>query len=429
MLTREEWLRKIVLQEISQKREEGCDTSEIERVFRERGTTLGADELESLWRRLFSLEPDRSFGFVEPSDLAGIRAQRLGLADPDEVRIERLEDRMLGAWLGRCVGCLLGKPVEGWSRRRIEEYLKEEDSYPLRDYFPRASGEDVPGGRGVFRGEIQGMPRDDDVDYTILGLHILESFGTEVTSEQIADEWLSHLQYASVYTAEREAYRNLADHLPVPETAVYLNPYREWIGAQIRADPWGYVMAGRPVAAADLAFKDARISHVKNGIYGEMMAAAMVASAFTASSPEEIVRTGLAVIPAKSRLAEAVRRVLDWSRRVDSWEKCFERVEENYGHYSPVHTINNMLNIVLALMYGGGDFTRSISIAVMAGWDTDCNGATTGSVMGAFVGAAAIPDRWAEPISDVVRSYVRGFEECSISDLSSRMVALVNDRS
>jgi len=134
------------------------------------------------------------------------------------------------------------------------------------------SGEDVPGGRGVFRAEIQGMPRDDDIDYTILGLHILESFGTEVTSEQIADEWLSHLQYASVYTAEREAYRNLANHLPIPETAVYLNPYREWIGAQIRADPWGYVMAGRPVAAADLAFKDARISHVKNGIYGEMMA-------------------------------------------------------------------------------------------------------------------------------------------------------------
>jgi len=250
-----------------------------------------------------------------------------------------------------------------------------------------------------------------------------------VTSEQIADEWLSHLQYASVYTAEREAYRNLADHLPIPETAVYLNPYREWIGAQIRADPWGYVMAGRPVAAADLAFRDARISHVKNGIYGEMMAAAMVASAFTASSPEEIVRTGLAVIPAKSRLAEAVRRVLEWSQRADSWKECFECVEENYGHYSPVHTINNMLNVVLALMYGGGDFTRSISIAVMAGWDTDCNGATTGSVMGAFVGASAIPERWTEPISDVVRSNVREFEECSISDLSSRVVALVSGRS
>jgi len=134
------------------------------------------------------------------------------------------------------------------------------------------------------------------------------------------------------------------------------------------------------------------------------------------------------VIPAKSRLADAVRKVLEWSRRVDSWEKCFECVEENYGHYSPVHTINNMLNVVLALMYGGGDFTRSISIAVMAGWDTDCNGATTGSVMGAFVGASAIPDRWTEPISDVVRSYVKAFEECSISELSSRMAALASDR-
>jgi len=73
-----------------------------------------------------------------------------------------------------------------------------------------------------------------------------------------------------------------------------------------------------------------------------------------------------------------------------------------------------------------GDFTWSISDAVTAGWDTDCNGATTGSVLGAFVGASGIPERWAGPIPDVVRSNVRQFEECSVSDLSSRIVAPVS---
>jgi ADP-ribosylglycohydrolase len=179
-------------------------------------------------------------------------------------------------------------------------------------------------------------------------------------------------------------------------------------------------MPGRPSSAAELAFRDARISHVKNGIYGEMMASAMIAAAFCLRDPEKIVQAGLSVIPAKSRLSEAVRNLLEWSRAADSWQDCWSIVKQNYGHYSPVHTINNALNVILALIYGELDFTRTIGIAVMGGWDTDCNGATAGSIVGAAIGASRIPEVWKEPLHDKVESHVRGYQECRLSDLASR---------
>ena len=88
------------------------------------------------------------------------------------------------------------------------------------------------------------MARDDDTDYTILGMHILEEHGFEFGPMDVAEEWLLHLPFFQVYTAERAAYRNLIHGLSPPETASYRNPYREWIGAQIRADMWGYVCSG-----------------------------------------------------------------------------------------------------------------------------------------------------------------------------------------
>lgn len=416
------WLVEIIEAEIIQKREEGCDPAPLEKKFHTRREGASAQELESLWRGLHAMPPCLGWRYAEPSDLGEIKAASPGgWARPRKVDVKDLQDRMLGAWLGRCAGCLLGKPVEGWTKERIEDYLRSEDAYPLDDYFPRPSGaQDKPKPHGLYRGEIDHMPRDDDMDYTILGLHMLESFGPNVTSEQIAGEWLSRLQYGSVYTAERIAYRNLVNQLPIPDTAAHLNPYREWIGAQIRADAWGYAMPGRPSSAAELAFRDARISHVKNGIYGEMMASAMVAVAFCLGEPEKIIQAGLSVIPAKSRLSEAVRDLLKWSRRADSWQDCWSLVKQSYGHYSPVHTINNALNVVMALIYGKFDFTKTVAIAVMGGWDTDCNGATAGSIAGAALGASMIPKQWKEPLQDRVESHVRGYQECRLSDLASR---------
>jgi ADP-ribosylglycohydrolase len=268
------------------------------------------------------------------------------------------------------------------------------------------------------------MARDDDIDYTILGLHTLEENGLDFTSRDIANQWLSHLPYHMVYTAERAAYRNLVNGLEPPDSAVFRNPYREWIGAQIRADAFGYVAPGMPEVAAEFAFRDAAVSHVKNGIYGEMFVAAMLAAAFTTSNMEEIITIGLSEIPQNSRLAEAVRDVLDWSKKFPRWESAWEQVMQKYGGYHGVHTINNAAIVLLGLLYGGNDLTQTISIAVMGGLDTDCNGATAGSILGAAEGASALPSRWTAPLNDTIRSVVVGFDNSRISDLAARTVAV-----
>ena len=150
------------------------------------------------------------------------------------------------------------------------------------------------------------MARDDDMDYPILGLLALERHGDELTSRNMANTWLSRMPFHMLYTAENVAYRNFVNRRWPPESASWRNPFREWIGAQIRADIFGYVAPGWPEKAAELVYRDASISHVKNGIYGEMFVAAMLAASFVKSDVREIVEIGLSEIPAKCRLSEAV---------------------------------------------------------------------------------------------------------------------------
>ena len=200
--------------------------------------------------------------------------------------------RFMGDGLGDALATFLETPLRGLKREEIEEWLRLADAYPLKDYFPpiRDLPEDAPDWlknrlssienreTGVLLGQINRMPRDDDIDYTIIDLHILENYGPDFTTVNVGETWLYLLPYLQVYTAERAAYRNLVNGLAPPKTATHMNPYREWIGAQIRADMWGYVTPGMPELGVELAYRDARLSHVKNGIYGEMFMSAMIST-------------------------------------------------------------------------------------------------------------------------------------------------------
>lgn len=425
----------MIRDELIQRREEGYDVTDLEEKLKEPARKTQSE----LYRILKELEecprlPD--FPYREPSEISEIKRETPKEPERFEVALseDRLLDKIYGAWLGRCAGCLLGKPVEGLKKEEIETYLKTAEAYPLRNYFPPLYGfsEDAPrwlvqrinwimkNRIGVLQGSINCMVRDDDIDYTIMGLHILEKYGFEFTTMNAGDSWLSLLPYQQVFTAERAAYRNLVNGLDPPQTAVYMNPYREWIGAQIRADMWGYVTPGAPELAAELAYRDARLSHVKNGIYGEMFVSAMISTAFAVDDVSRIIEAGMSVIPEKSRLAEAVRDVVAWSREFSSWEDAWRKVMEKYGHYHRVHTINNAALALLGLLYGNSDYEKSITISVMGGLDTDCNGATTGSIIGLMLGAKELPEKWIEPLNDRVESFVIGYNNSRISDLAKR---------
>ncbi|MEU3984326.1 ADP-ribosylglycohydrolase family protein [Streptomyces sp. NPDC026672] len=344
-----------------------------------------------------------------------------------------LADRVLGGWLGRIAGNMLGKPVENgdvWTRDRIDGYLRRAGALPLTDYLPEpADPSDEaalrPEWRECVRGRVRGSCRDDDVDYAVLGLHLLETHGFGFSTEQVGDLWLLRLPYLQTFTAERAAYRNLANGLRPPLTATYENPYQEWIGALIRADVHGWTRPGDPRRAAALARRDAVLSHTGNGVYGAMWAAALISAAFTAPTVRHAVDSALEVIPAGCRLARTVRRAAALHESGLGWADTLDTLAAETAGLHWIHTVPNAAVLTAGLLYGDGDFTRTVALTVRGGLDTDSNGATAGSVAGVMTGAAAIPRHWTDPLENTVRTAVFGFDNTPISTLAERTVRLV----
>ena len=423
--------RDVIADEYTQREESGYDVAALRGALEAALADGPGAALEALLAQLEAAPRVDSWPYHEPSDLPGILASLRQPAplDPLGYGDDELYDRILAAWLGRCAGCNLGKPFEGVTREQIRAYLTAAAAYPLDDYVPVL--DPMPEGIALnpswtetTRGRIAFMARDDDTDYTILALHILEVHGFDYTAEDVAREWLSRLPFLQVYTAERAAYRNLVLGVPASDAARVRNPWREWIGAQIRADMFGYVSPGQPLRAARLAFADASLSHVANGIYGAMWAAGLIAACFSAGSARQALDAAAAVVPPRSRLTEALALVDAMHAEGLDWETARDRLETELGALSWVHTINNAALVAMALLWGDGDFTATIGLAVQGGWDTDCNGATAGSAFGALHGSAALPRRWVEPLNDRIRSALFGYEDSRVSDLAGRTHAL-----
>lgn len=390
-----------------------------------------AEQLLDLIQRL-PLRAD--YEYCEPEDA---EATLSAAGDSEQPRqVENLNDRLNGAWLGRCCGCLLGKPIEGWRSARIEGFLKATDQWPLSRYISIGAKPELLDQYQVdpslcFRENIHCMVEDDDLNYTICGLAILEMHGFDFDSCDVADFWLCNLPALRLCTAERVAYRNFLRNIWPPESASTRNPYREWIGAQIRADGWAYACAGDPVMAARLAVRDASISHVKNGVYASMWIAAMVARAFSAQSLEEVIAAGLAVVPPQSRLASRLRKQMMIRQSGGAAEDARKEIHSFWDEaraHDWCHSISNAEVVMASLLHGGGDFAQSVCMAVAMAFDTDCNGATVGSVLGAMHGADALPSTWTKPLNDRLVSGVRGFEEVRISQLAERSEKLANKK-
>ncbi|MFW6438125.1 MAG: ADP-ribosylglycohydrolase family protein [Armatimonadota bacterium] len=426
-----ETMRTLARDEMIQLQQEGCDTTVLEELLL---SVEGAAEsymqgrLMDFFEMARRLRPAPDCPYDEPSDLQGIRE-----ATPEDVERwtaenlteDWLRDRLTGAWLGRCIGCMMGKPVEGRNKVEIEQILRAADAYPLDGYFPALEN---PPGSVTYRPvsdatlapNIDRAVRDDDTDYTVLGLMLMEQHGTRLASEHVVNAWLTRLPWLRTYTAERAAMRNFVNEIEPPDSAEWMNPYREWIGAQIRADGFAYCAPGQPQLAATYCFRDAAISHTKNGIYGEMFFGAMIAAALGAEHLDACIRRALAEIPKNCRLAEAVNKCIGWCEEDDSWEDTWQRIIAEYGHYHTVHTINNALLCIMGLLHGEGDMRRSIAIAVMGGLDTDCNGATVGSVMGALLGTEGVPADLSDPLNDTLETALSGAARLRISDLVER---------
>jgi len=341
--------------------------------------------------------------------------------------------RIRSAWEGRISGCMLGKPVEMLSfqqgRAGIAAYLRQASALPLRDYVPLIEETVVAQhGRSCCRGHMVRAEPDDDINYTVLALLLLEDKGIAFETADVARAWLRLLPAGSTWTAERAAYRtllcNMVDDFVNGEDAGFDlaecsdNDYNEWIGAQIRADLYGWVCPGRPALAAELARRDASLSHRGEGVHGAAFIAALGAAIPATANLGAAIDAALEQIPDNSAAAAAVRFGCELSGNPDA----VDRLHENYETMSPVHALNNLALVIWALCSANGDFGAAIGDAVAAGWDTDCNGATVGGLFG--LSGAPIPEAWTAPWNGRIGLSLAGFTELQLDDVVARTIAV-----
>lgn len=317
---------------------------------------------------------------------------------------DKTVEKIYAGLLGMDAGMRLGAPVENpwWTYER------------LRDYFGDIHG---------YLREQKTHPADDDVNGPVYFLRALTDHGgLDFTPEEAGETWLNYTRCGKGMfwwggedvSTEHRAYMNLRRGLSVPESGSAEQNGKtaaEQIGGQIFVDTWGLVCAGDPVRAAEFARRMASVSHDGEALHGAAFMAAAVAAAFDAETVDEVIDAGLARLPADC----AYRRVVESVRAFhaaspDDFRACRDYIAQTVENPGGWHILPNAGICVLALLYGGGRFDRTIETAVMCGFDTDCNASSVGTILGVLRGPAGIPERYRRPINDsMVLSGVSGY--------------------
>ncbi|MFE9254578.1 ADP-ribosylglycohydrolase family protein [Streptomyces sp. NPDC006879] len=440
---------ELIGHELRQAREDGRDPGPFRRVWLAAGGgapgTSGASDgptaarLRRLATQLLDelallpspLAPD------EPGELAAIETLCPARAAPGSTHRTPgpptdLGMRLNAAWLGRAAGCLLGRPVHGLSLSAIRNLAQASHNWPLRSWFSSAGVptellDAYPWSRhgSSLAEDIDGVPQDEHLDRPLLGLLLLKRYGKDFRTADLARVWLTHLPAGHTRSAERSAYRNLLLGLEPPDTAAHRNPFREWSGARNRCDVHGWTHPGAPAAAASSAYRDARLTHTANGVYGAMFGAAVLAqAAVPTAQPADVhdcLRTGLAHVPPRSRLAEAIRFGIDAATTSPhSWDRVVDRLHARFGHHHRAHVVPNTALVAAALSHAGGEFAGSICRTVAGGWDTRGNGALVGSITGLLARSpGALPDEWTAPLKNRLATPVAGLDGIGFDALAT----------
>jgi len=318
-------------------------------------------------------------------------------------RIQLAEDvyrnKVFACWMGKNIGGTLGAPYEG------RFYVNDLDFY----------GQDL----------TEAIP-NDDLDFQLVWLKMLEDRGLDPALSDFADYWRSHVA-AYPWNEYGFCQRNLARGLRPPSSGAFENYYVDEMGSPIRSEIWACLSPGDPQRAAELAWRDSALDHAGGeGMFGEMFWAAVESAAFVIDDPLTLIRIGLTMIPPASNISRVIREAVWCHENGHRWAEARERIFKWFGRNQPCNAVPNHGFMILGWLYGA-DFGDRLCKAVNCGMDTDCTGATLGSVLGILGGTAGIPDRWREPIGEriVLHKFTRpdGIPT-SIGDLTDRTVAL-----
>lgn len=322
--------------------------------------------------------------------------------DPRKADPKEFYDRIYASWIAQVAAGAVGTALEGFHTTGIERafgtvngYIKEPEQY------------------------------NDDITFQLVFLEAFAQSGYRVTSDAIAEEWVARIPMG--FTAEGVALRNLKQGIYPPRSGYENNPMREWIGAQMRGAVCGIVAPGNPRTAAELAFRDAQISHSNSGILGEVFNAVMVSLGFVETDCKKIVRMAIDMMPKDSQYRSVVEYAWNACEKHGEWRKAWLDCDEQFKQYNWIAALPNAAAEVVALYFCENDYDKLCTLVAMCGLDVDCNAAQVACVLAVAQGSQAIGDRWIEPFGNMMITYVRGMENVRFADLTRKTVQAVYD--
>ena len=287
---------------------------------------------------------------------------------------EKLRDKIYACWIGKNIGGTMGGPYEG--KREMQD---------IRG-FATAKGEPLP---------------NDDLDLQLIWLTAMEQIGPHaLTANTLGDYWVSYIPpHWHEYGIGKS---NLKVGLMPPLSGEFHNEsWKNSNGAWIRSEIWACLAPGFPNIAVKYAYMDASIDHgVSEGTFAEIFTAAMESMAFVETDLRVVIKKALGFIPEDCRIARSVKLVLTEYDKKTPWQEVRRMLVEQSADIGWFQAPANIGYVVLGLIYGEGDFKKSMILSINCGDDTDCTGATCGAIMGILYGTAGIPKDWAEYIGD-----------------------------
>jgi len=396
------------------------------------------DALNAFAQRLAQLPMRPDWPYVEPSDLSEIWSEcdpRRPTGPVGSVNLADSAARVETAFLSSVCGCVLGKPLEVKpTLYEIRAAAEQAGVWPLRDYIPErmleALGRRHPSWDETVRERIAFVAPDDDQNYNILGMLVLEQHGIHFTKHDVRQLWLTHLPITMTFGPERtmllKAGIQSLDFSAEDDLEAWVqvfNPRDEFCGAVIRADAYGYACPGLPALAAELAWRDASWTHRRTGIYGAMFVAAAIACAQVMDDRLGIFETALQFVPQRSRFHQIVADCLAEVRQARDWLDGYDRIFNKYQPFDHCQIYMECGTLINTLRFAE-DIADGFCKQVSQGNDTDSFGATAGSILGAFFGPRAFDARWLAPFADDLHTGMAWFFERSLRKVAGRMAAL-----
>ena len=300
-----------------------------------------------------------------------------------ELNRQTYRDKVYGCWTGKAAGGTLGGPYE------LTTEMNSVSFYP-----PEINGANLP---------------NDDLDLQLVWLAAAERYGALNVNERILAEYWSEM-ITGPWNEYGVCRNNIRMGLMPPLSGSCGNDRWKWSnGAWIRSEIWACFFPGSPVRAARAAYADACCDHCGEGIYAEVFTAAMQSAAFVESDIIKLIEIGLSLIPADSRIASLVRSAIKFHAEGYSLADARNAVVKETADLGWFQAPGNIAFAILGLLYGEGDFGKTLAYAVNCGDDADCTAGFAGAVIGIILGKSGIPKKWTDPVGD-------GIVTCSIEN-------------